>query len=527
MSALAAGFIVSSIVAVPISSYAAEAANESGKVLKMKSPAETYAAQGQKLFDEGKFKEAGEAYEKAAEEAKNNDEYWFMCGFSLFKAESYRAASGALKKALKLKPNEGLYNCYYGLSLWNLAIADYSIYMEKKMDQGDQYVKRAAELMPNDVNVQMTAGTIAENYANYLVRTGGYRSYINEEYKRAYRHFRRAAEIDSSKIENLNRFVSEHSEYGFQSFAPSAPVSGVRNVTPSGGVQTGGDLIIPPIILPADDSNEVYDLTQIRVRYVSQGYYGAEESTFVLSYEKSADTANIGKVVPMEREHGAYLMKNDIHVPLIDDFSFDYDEASQTFTIYDGGGKGYTVRYDYAGNTMIVNHIWDSARSGTYVYDATVPGYIMYAGNQKILPHVATLVTEFHGEGEYNVPYRNGLVCEVVPYPEENSDHNGLPDMWYKMTDENNNSDWEAFTYDNSNGIFTCYYDDQGEIKHVYRKFLDGNQLGRWKIGEDLNGPPSSINVREADGIFWNGNVGVHKYITDGMLIFLHYVIKE
>lgn len=277
----------------------------------------------------------------------------------------------------------------------------------------------------------------------------------------------------------------------------------VSQGAPSVGAQTG-DLTIPPTTLPMDDSNEVYDLTQMRVRYVSQGYYGAGESTFVLSYEKSADTANIGKVVPTAKPHGAYLMKNDIHIPLMDDFSFDYDEASQTFTIYDGGGKEYTIRYDQAANTMIVNHLWDGARrSGTYVYDATVPGYKMNASNQTIRPHVATLVTEFHGEGEYDVPYRNnGIVFEVVPYSEENFDHNGLPDMWYKMTDENNSNEWEAFTYDITSGMFSCYYDNQGEIKHVYRKFLDGNQLGMWEIGEDLNGPLVPQKCEKQMGFF-------------------------
>lgn len=173
-----------------------------------------------------------------------------------------------------------------------------------------------------------------------------------------------------------------------------------------GNCAAADDLTIPPTALPIDDSNEVYDMTQMRVRYVSSGYYGAEESTFILSYEKSANTANIGRGV--------------------------------------------------------------------------------------------------------------------------SSNHNGLPDKWYKMTDENDRSRWVAFTYDTSNGIFTMYHDDQGIIdKFAYRKFRDDNLLESWRIGEDWKSAPSGQYVREGDGIFWNEGVGVHKYITDGMLIFLNYVIKE
>lgn len=135
-----------------------------------------------------------------------------------------------MKKAIKLKSNEGLYNYFYGLSLWNWARAVRSgkssstfSGTDDLMDKGDQYVKRAAELMPDDVNVQMAAGTIAENYANYLARSGGYRSYINEEYQRAYQHFRRAAELDPSKGENQTRFANEHPGYGFQPYKPATP----------------------------------------------------------------------------------------------------------------------------------------------------------------------------------------------------------------------------------------------------------------------------------------------------------------
>lgn len=226
--ALAVGLTLGTTFAAPVTASVAEAANES--VMKLKSPAETYAAQGKKLFDEGKFTEAGEAYENAAKEAKSNDEYWFLCGLSYFRAESYKTASEPLKKAIKLKSNEGLYNYFYGLSLWNWARAVRSgkssstfSGTDDLMDKGDQYVKRAAELMPDDVNVQMAAGTIAENYANYLARSGGYRSYINEEYQRAYQHFRRAAELDPSKGENQTRFANEHSEYGFQPYKPATP----------------------------------------------------------------------------------------------------------------------------------------------------------------------------------------------------------------------------------------------------------------------------------------------------------------
>ncbi len=246
--ALAAWFVMGSVFAAPVAAPVAEAASES---VKLKSTAETYASQGEKLLNEGKYEEAGEAFRKAAEET-NNDELWAMCGLSYIKAENYKKALDPCKKAVKLKPNEGLYNFYYGFSLWCYAgvvragkpLSSFS--GTDEMDRGDQYVKRAAELLPNDVTVQMTAGAIAEKYANYLTSIGGYRSYIDEEYQRAYQHFRRAVEIDPSKTENverLNRFVNTHSEYGFQPYnqalQPAQPAGNTTQPSAGGQQETG------------------------------------------------------------------------------------------------------------------------------------------------------------------------------------------------------------------------------------------------------------------------------------------------
>lgn len=320
------------------------------------------------------------------------------------------------------------------------------------------------------------------------------------------------------------------------------PLSGQKN-EPNMGAQTSsirafpvGNTITPPKTLPTDNTEETYESSGLYIPYTSQGYDG-EEATFILSYENPKESIGYGGMV-QQRPHGRYVMRNEVQVVAgIDDFSFDYDDASQTFTIYDGGGKEYTARYDQAENALIVNHLWDSARSGKYVYDPAVSGYIMYIGNHKIPPHVAALTTQpFAGDDDigrrYEIEYRNGVVFEVIRNPKDLKNQD-LPDMWYKMTKASNKEVWIAFTYDSENNLFTMYdSDNEGDIKkYAHRQFIDNNQIVNWQTDYpwDPNVPGELFTRTSLDDTFtsYTGwGTYIYKFITDGVLIFLHYVKK-
>ncbi len=291
--------------------------------------------------------------------------------------------------------------------------------------------------------------------------------------------------------------------------------------------------MVPPTTLPTDKSGEIYNLSELSIPYNSEGWNN-DPGRYILSLEDPRNSIGTGGMV-QSRPRGEYLMRNEVQVVAgIDDFSFDYDEDLQAFTIYDGEGAERIIRYDAAENALIVKDFRDNAYSGTYVYDASVPGYIMYVGNHKIQPHVAALVTQpFEGEGRYDVDYRDGLVFEVVRNPKD-ARNLDLPEKWYKMTNANNKDDWAAFTYDAENQLFTMYNSDAdgNPEKYAYRRFVDDNQIDTWQIeGAWEPGAPTGKYVRTSwSSCFENhqgwGETSIVKYITDGMFIFLHYVKK-
>ncbi len=242
---LAAGLVMGTMFAAPVAAPVAEAANES--VLKLKSPAETFATQGEKFFNEGKFEEAGEAFRNAAKEDEKNDEYWFRAGKAFYKAEKFISAADCIKKAVKLKPDNGNYNKWLGVAYWKQIFQSRNVSKDTLMERATKYTGRAAELMPNDIDAQLTAGIIQEKVANYyqgLTHSGWFMAFpgaIEKDFRRAYQYYRRAVEIDPSNTENvatLNRFINENSNYGFQPYgsvqSATNPAVGTQGPTGTG-----------------------------------------------------------------------------------------------------------------------------------------------------------------------------------------------------------------------------------------------------------------------------------------------------
>ncbi len=228
--ALAAGLTLGTMFVAPVTASVSEAASES--VMKLKSPAETYATQGEKLFNEGKFEEAGEAFRNAAKEDEKNDEYWFRAGKAFYKAEKFISAADCIKKAVKLKPDNGNYNKWLGVAYWKQIFQSRNVSKDTLIERATKYTGRAAELMPNDIDAQLTAGIIQEKAANYyqgLSRSGWFMAFpgaIEKDFRKAYQYYRRAVEIDPNNAKNvatLDRFINENSNYGFQPYKPATP----------------------------------------------------------------------------------------------------------------------------------------------------------------------------------------------------------------------------------------------------------------------------------------------------------------
>lgn len=338
--ALAAGLTLGTMFAAPVTASVAEAASES--VMKLKSPAETYAAQGKKLFDEGKFEEAGEAFRNAAKEDEKNDEYWFRAGKAFYKAEKFISAADCIKKAVKLKPDNGNYNKWLGVAYWKQIFQSRNVSKDTLIERATKYTGRAAELMPNDIDAQLTAGIIQEKAANYyqgLSRSGWFMAFpgaIEKDFRKAYQYYRRAVEIDPNNAKNvatLNRFINENSNYGFQPYKPATPPA-PRGNTDAPNVATPN---------PSADS-EMYTYTPVHY-YNSKGAipafcplgrryeYGKETSSWATIYRNPYKEGGeyiiiCGWVEPkgtMNAE-GPYLFEYQ------DTFDYDPDEGWFTFT---------------------------------------------------------------------------------------------------------------------------------------------------------------------------------------------------
>ena len=275
---------------------------------------------------------------------------------------------------------------------------------------------------------------------------------------------------------------------------------------------------------------EMYDLSQTKVRYTSEG------STYILSWESPArsGTSSSVTVSRVETPHGKYILREEVNY---DSVSFDCDYDG--YYIYDADGPEYQILYNYENDAFRVTYLRAPdayTYSGTYVYSETYDRYMR--NGHSIEPCVAELVKggDVYPGRVYQAKLMgsgNGIVDWMVElYPKEAQEQKSsdLPDMWYKMMDEYDPDEWVAFTYDQTSGVFTMYRPTyEGKIeKYSYRKFLDDNtlQVGDL-IGNYYSSAKTGIYKKDIDGHFSDeSGYGPKTYITDGMLIFLHQCVK-
>ena len=269
-------------------------------------------------------------------------------------------------------------------------------------------------------------------------------------------------------------------------------------------------------------ASAAYDLTQGGVQYTSLDSWG-DEQTYTMTYESVPRFGVYANNAP----HGAYLVHNDIDGGS-NDFSYDYDGG--TYTIYMGDGVTQKISYDAANNAMYVEDLLDDADSGTYTYDDETTHYENYESGHSILTQVAALITSGYSLGDTYTAYTaaNGdRDFTIIEYPEEQSASN-LPENWYKLTDDSNPDKWVAFTYNESNGVYTMYDagDDSVIEKYSYRRFLDDNTLQVLDVGSSGAGAESGTYTKADDGKFYGDGTWISQYITDGMLLFRHECLE-
>ena len=337
MSALAAGLVFGSMIAVPISSYAAEAANGSENVLNVKSTAETYREQGEKLYNEGKYEEAATAYEKAAKEEKSNDEYWFMCGLSYYMANSYQKATDYFEKAIELNPSNADSYLFCGHS-WLLRGLNSVQDGSRKIGFGKpiwdffknacKYADRAVELASNASSTQCMAGQIAAMSGNMAKKIGFDSYFVNEFYQKAYNRYRKAIELDPNNNlaqKGFSEFIQNHPEYGSMPSAPSVQGgAGTQTVTANGDygfVQTLGNGPVQFVPRMVHDGTARYYVAGVP----ANGFLNIQDR----SCPPTAPDSHKPLYIIYDVDTYPSFSQNTVRA------IFSYDDATNTFTLYD------------------------------------------------------------------------------------------------------------------------------------------------------------------------------------------------
>ena len=256
-----------------------------------------------------------------------------------------------------------------------------------------------------------------------------------------------------------------------------------------------------------------YAWEQQGLRYNSSDANDNTPGTFILKRDTPAGTAGSG--IPQ----GDYLIEDYSQSGW--DKTFDYNGQTKTFTIYDGRGPSEELQFLGAGQLIVKERLPENSdASGVYEVDGT--GIYRYGSHA--IPHYITDAMEYFlesGEGvtfSSTVPgdgsWRNFSVRRNIRQTSASNEPR------YILINANNSHEWIAFTYDESNGVFTMYEASSGDEPYAYRRFqpdgtLESNDLRL--SGQTL------IYIRQGDGRYYNYYTlnYIYKYITDGMLLFL------
>ena len=256
-----------------------------------------------------------------------------------------------------------------------------------------------------------------------------------------------------------------------------------------------------------------YAWEQQGLRYNSLNEYHTP-GTFILKRDTPAGTASTNA------PQGDYLIVDYSQSGW--DKSFDYDSATDTFTIYDGQGPSEDLHFLGDGQLEAEELLPENSdASGIYEVD----GAGIYRYGSHAIPHYITDAMEYFLESGEGVTFSSTVPGDgswrnfsVLRNTRQTSASN---EPRYILINANNSHEWVAFTYDESNGVFTMYDASSGDEPYAYRRFREDGALEN----RSMNGmeSPTGVYVRQADGSYfdqYNRN-HIHKYITDGMLLFL------
>ncbi len=258
-------------------------------------------------------------------------------------------------------------------------------------------------------------------------------------------------------------------------------------------------------------------------------------SRFSLTLESPSQTTLSGVdssgVSINETPQGEYIFSASVLTGEFNDFTFDYNKEFSTFRIYDPSGLAKIVSYNSDNNTIYVDDLKDSRYSGTYEYSSTDAAYTRYipgvGGTSRIPLNLEYLVTKYHDNGagtSYYTSAYGGLNFTVLDNNKVHPVQSGLPSQWYKLQNLNDRNEWVAFTYDKRTREFTMYQENDNKItKYATRQFLNSKNLINQDIGSDYFGSPSGMYVLQNDRSYFceEANNSIHRYITDGMLLFI------
>ena len=256
-----------------------------------------------------------------------------------------------------------------------------------------------------------------------------------------------------------------------------------------------------------------YAWEQQGLRYNSLNAYDTP-GTFILKRDMPTDTAGSG--IPQ----GDYLIEDYSQSGW--DKTFDYNRQTKTFTIYDGRGPSEELHFLGAGQLIVKERLPENSdASGVYEVD----GAGIYRYGSHAIPHYITDAMEYFLESGEGVTFSSTVPGDGswrnFSVRRNTRQTSASDEPRYILINANNSHEWVAFTYDESNGVFTMYDANSGDEPYAYRRFREDGALET----RDMNGTgaPTGVYVRQADGNYfdqYNRN-HISKYITDGMLLFL------
>lgn len=215
------------------------------------------------------------------------------------------------------------------------------------------------------------------------------------------------------------------------------------------------------------------------------------------------------------------------------DAYFDYDEVSDTFTLYNHAGPYQRLMFlEY--DELLVDELMNGQVIDSTIYkkgpDGIYSAYISHIGATWTLDRYITDALEiFDDEGGDAIAASPASYTSTVPgdgslrdFVLKKSPMTSTPTFYgnrYMLIDDYDDDEWVAFSYDASTGIFAMYNAASGDEPYAYRKF--SADYSRMENQGMSSGNSSGVFIRDASGIYSGDSVEIYKYITDGLLLFL------